>query len=191
MEPFKLLPTLAATIAVVAAAPSLAFAEGGATSPSFSVRVHGVVSPRCSLTKSTGKTSFDHPASASNTARADALSLPFEMDCNTGFQVSLTSTSAGLRTSMPNAGGMFADVIAYQARVVMPAGVNGPTCTSDAMSGACERTVRGDDLPGGVLQGSGHIALTLIPGAKPLLAGDYSDSLVMTLSPALGGPPLL
>lgn len=92
MELFKLLPALAVTISVVAAAPSLAFAEDGATSPSFLVRVHGVVSPRCSLTKSTGKTSFDHSASASNTARADTLSLPFEMDCNTGFQVSLRLT---------------------------------------------------------------------------------------------------
>lgn len=182
----KLYPALVAGLLMLGAA-SAASAKADAGAPSFKVRVHGVVEPNCSLTQSVSGGHFDGVQSAANTAQASTLNLPFQMSCNTGFQVSLVSTRTGLRTSSPNPGGMFADAIAYQARVFMPGDIAGPTCTSNAMSGTCERTVGAAALPDGVLQGAGHIALTLLPGAKPLLAGAYSDSLVMTVSPTLSG----
>lgn len=188
MKPTILMPALAAAVFGLALSVLPANAKVDATGPLFKVRVHGFVEPSCSLTQSVAGGRFDNVQSAANTARAATLNLPFNMSCNTGFKVSLTSTRTGLRTSAPNVGGMFADAIAYQAQVFMPGDVAGPTCTSDAMSGACQRAVGSDALPGGVLQGEGHIALTILPGTKPLLAGDYTDSLVMTVSPALSGP---
>ena len=165
--------------------------DRGVTTPSFKVRVHGELLPRCTLTQTVTHGQFRQPASSANTARADTLDLPFRIDCNTGFDVSLASTRGGLRTSAPNTGGMFADLIAYEARVMLPGGLQGPACASPAMSNGCSRTLVDSELPDGVIQGEGRIALTLVPGSKPLLAGDYSDSLVMTVSPRLGGPPLL
>lgn len=188
MKSINLYPALLATLLVLGSAHA-ACAETDALNPSFRVRVHGVIEPKCSVTQTVTRGEFRSPVSSANTARADTLDLPFDIDCNIGFQVSLTSTLAGLRNPALNTGGMFADTIAYDARVLLPGSLVGPACRSDAMSSGCERTLASRDLPGGVLRGSGRIALTLVPGTKPLLAGDYTDSLVMTLSPRLGPTP--
>lgn len=185
MKIANLYPALGAALLMLGVA-SGANAKADAGLPSFKVRVHGVIPPKCSMTQGVPGGAFDNVQSAANTARAVTLELPFEMDCNSGFNVSLVSVRAGLRIDSPATGGMFAETIAYNARVMFPGNVAGPACRSDDMAGACSASIPSSALQGGVLRGSGRIALTLVPGVKPLLAGDYTDTLVMTLSPRLG-----
>lgn len=133
---------------------------------------------------------FRNPASSDNTAREDTAQLGFSVDCNTGFSVSLSSLNGGLRSSAWTSDPAFTNLLAYTASVVLPDGIAGPACGSTVMvdnSGTCLKQVPSSALQDGVITGAGHVNLKLISDGRALLAGEYSDRLVLTLSPTVSG----
>jgi hypothetical protein len=168
--------------------PGLA-ADPVALQPNFRVAVRGVVPIRCSLTPATGSATFQNPQTAANTLRAETASLGFAVECNTGFALRMSSTNGALTQSDRPAASEFADGMAYEATLSLPGLPAVLGCQSATMKGLdspCVDILSEDRLSDGVLSGQGQVDLRLISDGRPLLAGQYEDFLVVTLSPLMG-----
>lgn len=149
------------------------------------------MSPRCGLVQSGQQAVFSNPASLDNKTRADEVSLNFDINCNTGFTFSLSSVNGGLKSSAWTSDQDFTNIMLYTATVSLPSGVRGPACDSvqmNAESEHCLKSVAGSALRDGVIAGAGRVDIKLLGDRRSLLAGDYSDRLILTLSPTVSGP---
>jgi hypothetical protein len=164
-----------------------AAAEIVGASDSFRVSVHGVVSPRCGVTQSVRSGTFANPVSPNNTAREDHLSLPFSVDCNGAFSISLASRSGGLKSAQTTSDTDFARTLPYAASVTLLSGQRTDSCASTTMGEDGAGCVSHFPMTDGGASGEGRIDVTLSAGNQPLLAGRYTDFLTITVSPELGG----
>lgn len=182
---------LAAFVVVaVGATPSAAEQPGavGLASPFDSdirFEVAGVISPRCSVDQSARSASFGQlvdPVAGGN--RAAAIDLDLNFACNSPFRVVMTSDNGGLQTSA-RGGANFRDRISYSAVMSWDAGRRRtPACESHRMVRGADRCVFRTN---GGAAGPATVKLAMDADATPLLAGAYSDRLVLRITPLLGG----
>lgn len=159
----------------------------GNVSNSLRIKVVGEVAPNCELTQAIRDGEFDVLDDASGGTRESTLSLPFAMDCNAGFNMTLSSRNGALDYRGVNAASsVFRRSISYRAEVRLPSGVGGVfNCGSADMErrGGCTASIAND----GVVQGAGTLKILVARDGQPLLSGVYSDTLTLTLQPRLGG----
>lgn len=179
----------ALVLLLASGAAGAAAAETVGANDSFRVSVHGVVIPRCGVTQTVRAGAFANPVSPNNTAREDHLRLPFSVDCNGAFSVTLASRSGGLQPTQSTSDTDFARNLPYAATVTLPSGQRTDTCVSTTMGQDGAGCVSRFAMTGGGASGEGRIDVTLAAGDKPLLAGRYTDFLTITVSPELGGSP--
>lgn len=153
------------------------------------VEVSGVVSPRCEVRQSDSTANFGQlldPSSGGTIARS--LTLDFTFDCNSPFRAVMTSANGGLLTEATPANG-FRNRITYDAALALPNGRTTSSCDSEAMQR--QRGDRSDCVfrftgrEGA--SGAASVKLSMTPDPSPVLAGRYTDRLVLRLSPILGG----
>jgi len=151
---------------------------------SFRIRVVGEVAPSCSLTR---EASFDVLDEVTGGSRDASLDLPFEIDCNSSFNMKLESRNGALDFDGAGpASSAFRRSIGYRAEVRLPGDLGGVMrCGSAAMGrkAGCATVVATQD----VVQGAGSIKVLVSRDGQPLLRGVYSDTLTLTLQPRLGG----
>lgn len=182
--------SLIGAAAVVCAAPA-ASAHGssvpGGLNTSLRIKVVGEIAPSCALTQSTRDVSFDVLDEVSGGTRDASVELPFAVDCNSAFKLSLNSRNGALDfDGASQASSAFRRSIDYRTEVRLPGGVGGVVrCGSAAMSrrGGCGAEVATD----AVVHGPGTIKILVARDGQPLLRGVYSDTLTLTLQPRLGG----
>jgi len=181
------------TVAVPAAAQSTAYAagQGAVNRIEVGIDVRASVSPRC------GFASGGTPGGTISQSDFDRIGLnreiAIQLDCNTPSRIAVTSANGGLTHAETVSG--FASRAPYSVELKMVAD-NGTsaaaTCAADTLKsgGSCAfagtaSASRGLYLSGTSMQASGsHLKITApaYAGAQPLLAGTYSDTLVITVS---------
>jgi hypothetical protein len=192
----SLLLTLAAllgTLALPAAAQTTAYAagQGAMNRIEVGIDVRASVSPRC------GFASAGVPSGTINQSEFDRTGLNREfaikLDCNTPSRIAVTSANGGLAHAETVTG--FASRAPYSVELKMVAD-NGTTaaaaCAADALKsgGTCAFAGTADATRGLLLSGpsmgaNGSYLKVTAPaytGTQPLLAGTYSDTLVIAVS---------
>lgn len=171
----------------VAVPPVQAHVASASLTDSLRIRVAGEVPPSCSLTQPTRQASFNILDDMSGGTRDAAVELPFAIDCNASFNMTLRSRNGSLDFEGISGGdAVFRRTIDYRAEVQLPGDAGGVMrCASASMTrrSGCAVPVAADD----VVQGSGHIRVLVSKDGRPLLRGVYSDTLTLTLQPRLGG----
>jgi hypothetical protein len=163
---------------------------------SFAVSVSGYITPKCTLDTSAGTAANFGDMLDRTTGNADAtktITLPFAMNCNSPFVASLTSKNGGLAFdghSEPS----FATHVDYSATLDMGSIAGAPALSCDS---ATMRAQSGDDTNPRcrarsdqsitTASGNGALRLQLRAGTLPLLKGNYSDELVLKISPRVSG----
>lgn len=172
--------------ATVASASDLA---PSSASSRMRVEVSGVVSPRCEVRQSDATGNFGQlldPSSGGTIAQS--LSLGFTFDCNSPFRAVITSANGGLQTEATPAAG-FRNRITYDAALALPNGRTTTSCDSETMQSqrrdSSDCTFRFTGREGA--SGAASVRLSMTPDPSPVLAGRYTDRLVLRLSPILGG----
>lgn len=158
--------------------------------PDLRFEVAGFISPRCTIDQDTHRASFGQlldNQTGGNVARQ--IDLALSIDCNSPFQVQMTSQNGGLLTQAAGGDG-FRRLIPYDASLSLEGARRGLECSSDRMVAGgngdnrrCDLKIRRDD---GV-SAPGALQLSLAADATPLLAGRYSDRIVVRISPLIGG----
>lgn len=172
---------MAAAVSVV---PMNVTAE--AVSSSLRIKVSGKINPSCGITQTEASGKINLADTQTGGTQLSHLRLPFSIDCNSPFSLIMVSRNGGLAFAEPaHVAAGFRTAISYNAEVTLPDGLStGSACDSEAMSrGRCERDITARD---GTL-GDGHITLTVLSDAQPLLKGVYADTLTLVARPRLGG----
>lgn len=119
------------------------------------------------------------------------LSVPgaIEFDCNTPFDLTVSSTHGGLaHGTLPDGQGPYAGMLFYTVSISVP------TLQSPTVGRFVEGHFQSADLVGGqtlssqdqIAAGGGQLTIrTLAPRGAGLLAGGYSDSLTVTVASRL------
>lgn len=170
--------------ALVLAAASTASAhdrdhdEGRDDTTRLEVVLNGRIAPVCKLS---GGGDIDFGVLDGN-EQADAS---FGLGCNVPFDLSFQSTRGGLaHATKPRGEGPFAGTLGYTLNVAVPTLSPGPGLMSGSFAS--------QDLMGrktlssgeGVAAGDGRIQIrTQVPTGAGLLAGEYSETLTVTVSP--------
>lgn len=112
------------------------------------------------------------------TARASSIALQLAVICNSSHHVTLRSTNGGLRREGSNPGrnatGGFGEFVTYGVSFEWQGK------TSSIGSGLTSATLAQDTPAKGDMQ----ITLAVPPGRQPLVAGTYTDSVVVEIRPA-------
>lgn len=158
---------------------------------SLSVDVVGHIPARCQLTPAAREADFgDILERGTGASAGGSASLSFELDCNSPARLTLLSRNGGLKFEGRDASSDpdFAQLLSYQARTRLgPLGGSGAlACDSAEMRRQDEGAGCRARLAEGA-RGEGEIELTLERGGRPLLSGRYTDTLVMRVTPLLGG----
>ena len=142
------------------------------------VVLNGRIAPVCKLS---GGGDIDFGVLDGN-EQADAS---FGLGCNVPFDLSFQSTRGGLaHATKPRGEGPFAGTLGYTLNVAVPTLSPGPglmsgSFTSQDLMG--RKTLSSGE---GVAAGGGRIQIrTQVPGGAGLLAGEYSETLTVTVAP--------
>lgn len=150
------------------------------------VGVRGVVPADCSLSQSAHEVAiegFQNPAT--DTVQRTKASLPFTVSCNTPVTVTLDSRDGGLKfKGAGTSDRAFTRLIPYSARVRLPEYGAVLNCRSHEMA---QRNGCRTDVDATTIDGEGSIEVAIRASNDLVLAGEYQDSVTITLTPALGG----
>ena len=177
---------VAAEAVALVCAPATATGIPGNLVPSLTYKVHGHITTNCSLSQLGRDIQMvDLADPSTDLARAATTSLPFEIACNTPVRVAMSSRNGGLKfQGAATSDSDFDPLVRYRARLDLPQHSGALECTSEAM-GASQASCR-DDINQPVTSGHGAVDLRVTPGTGLLLAGAYSDQLIVTITPILG-----
>lgn len=171
---------LVAGVASALACPSLVLAQ----TATQDVQITATVNPVCTINNSPtgGASNVIIPVSAAgavNTGTLTPSGSPFaSVACNAPANLQLTSQSGGVRTTATGVGG-FVGRIDYTASANWNS-VTATINTSGATTGPFAGTAAG---VGTAFSGPLTVSITPIANAQPLLAGNYTDTLHITLMP--------
>jgi len=175
---FNLTLALKVTILFFLLAPS--FAAAGS---SGEVTLQGVVAEDCWIDNVPATVHLGDLGQSSSDA------IPFDFSCNAPFQYSLTSQNGALVHVMQSGVTGFASQLGYAVDVSLPtdtgAGIADTCASSEIAAGAvtCSFSDSGADI---ALNKTGSLTLSWTAPARgaatPLLAGDYADSLTLTIA---------
>lgn len=141
----------------------------------LSVMVMGQIKPRCQIE---GGANIDF-GELNGGERAVAL---FDLDCNVPFDIGVVSTRGGLaHVTKPQGEGPYAGVLPYDVLLTVPTRAPQPSILRAAFtSQGGGRASSGD----GIAVGGGKIEFrTHRPSGAGLLAGEYTETLTVTVSP--------
>lgn len=169
-----------AAVSIVAAVASPALAKPAADNldvgKTMSVTVTGQIVPRCEI-QGGGDIDFGELTGGE---RATAL---FGLDCNVPFDLGVTSARGGLaHVSKPQGEGPFSGVLPYDVTLTVPTLRPEPRVVRASFSSADHTGMlsSGD----GIAAGGGKIEFrTRQPAGAGLLAGQYTETLTVTVTP--------
>ena len=178
-----------ATILAICASAGPAFAADipANLSNSLSYRVVGKISASCSVVQGQHDVSvvgLQNPST--DTVQQTETLLPFSVSCSAPVKVTMASLNGGLKTSAATGDGDFASAVPYRATLDMPGASNVLHCQSDAMAAGGSGCSR-NDVGQVAFSGAGKIRIATQASDKLLLAGRYSDTVTLTISPMLDG----
>lgn len=161
---------------------------------SLTIGISGYITPKCELVRRDAATQSFGDILDARTGRSQprTLDLQFHLTCNAPYEATLTSKNGGLAFDGTKAPG-FSTTVAYSAAIDLDAkaGDLSLDCDSSDMRGRS----RSDASPvtasrctarsraRGVSDGDGKIHLTLKRSSQPLLKGNYSDEIILRVSP--------
>lgn len=155
-------------------------------SPSLGYAVSGSIEPHCEFSSTGGgSVSIDVQDLSDDTLAGGSVSLPFELECNSPFQVSLSSKNGALEFgASPSSDRAFAQRLDYHADLRFSGHGSVLGCTSDGMAAGagCEHLMQ-DRL----VNRYGSIEIEVPPRDVLLLAGTYEDEITIRITPRLGG----
>lgn len=150
------------------------------------VGIRGVVPADCSLSQSVREVpieGFQNPAT--NTVQRTKARLPFTVSCNTPVSVTLDSRDGGLKfKGAGTSDRAFTTLIPYSAKVRLPDYGAVLSCHSHEMA---QKNGCHTDVDATTIDGEGSIEVAIKASNDLVLAGEYQDSVTITLTPALGG----
>ncbi|MEE2849169.1 MAG: hypothetical protein VX561_04830 [Pseudomonadota bacterium] len=166
-----------ALVVIGIASPALAkpVADNLDVGRTLSVMVMGQIKPRCQIE---GGANIDF-GELNGGERAVAL---FDLDCNVPFDIGVVSTRGGLaHVTKPQGEGPYAGVLPYDVLLTVPTRAPQPSILRAAFtSQGGGRASSGD----GIAVGGGKIEFrTHRPSGAGLLAGEYTETLTVTVSP--------
>lgn len=182
---------LTARAAAIVAAGAALFATAAAAQTSASVTVQGTLKPACSV-------ALGAQPGTLNLATSGQTQVPMTVDCNAPFAYALTSANGGLLTSdaAVQPGSLpFASLVPYRVTSQFQTdngtfgdadlvstnltAANASPCVGAAWSPSCPFSHSGQGAAAVGLPANLSIAWT--PPAEPLIAGAYTDILVLTV----------
>lgn len=166
------------TAAVAESAPSADTSRLGVFDNRLDVALVGRINARCELGGG-GDIDFGELTGG------EVATAQMALECNVPFDISLTSARGGLaHMTMPRGQGPFAGTLPYDVRVRVP--------TLRPEPGVLEGRFRSDDLisrqslssGNAIAAGGARLEIrTAMPSGAGLLAGSYTETLTVTLSP--------
>lgn len=171
------------TLAILAAAPASAkppvnTPEGA--SSRLDVVLNGQITPSCRLG---GGGDVD----LGEVTGGEQIEASFSLGCNVPFELSFRSARGGLaHVTQPRGEGPFAGTLGYTLTVAVPTLRPAPAILRGAFTSA--ELASGRTLSSGeaVAAGGGRLRiLTAMPQGAGLLAGDYSETLSVTVTPRM------
>lgn len=169
--------------AVLAGAPAPVSAQSKAIEATFSkldAVVTGRITDRCELAGG-GEISFGE-LTGQETAVAQLA-----LNCNVPFQLGLQSARGGLtHATLPMGQGPFAGQLGYTVDIRVPTLSPRPAVLQASFNGTELQTRRTLDSGESIAAGGGRLEFTTLrPRGAGLLAGEYSETLTVTLTPNL------
>jgi hypothetical protein len=190
--------TIAVVLTAVLSAPAVASADvapAGSTDE-LRVEVTGRISPHCDLTLAGDPhvnlgDILDHNSGVAARVTTD---IPFRMSCNAPFRASMKSKNGGLAFEGAPVSG-FSSLVDYIATMnIAGAAALSLTCDSATMKAPTDdmRPLETDGCKAhsdthGVSAGDGAVQVATKAGGQPLLMGTYSDEIVLSVTPIIGG----
>ena len=156
-------------------------------SPSLRYAVSGEIKAACTLTQDTREVSVVGIADPQTDAvRPTSTDLGFAVDCNSRMLVRMQSQRGGLQFSGPGTSdNAFVSLVPYKADLELPGAGRVLECRSSAMTAdQCAAM-----SVGAVMSGRGRVIVRTDAQDRLLLAGDYADRVMISLTPLLGGEP--
>jgi len=167
-----------ALIVTAIASPALAkpVADNLDVGRTLNVTVMGQITPRCAI-QGGGDIDFGE---LSGGERASGL---FGLDCNVPFNIEIKSANGGLtHVSQPQGEGPFSGILPYDVRLTVPT-LRPSSAVVQTSFSSLQRTgvLNSGD---GISDGAGKIEIeTRRPAGAGLLAGKYSETLTLTITP--------
>jgi hypothetical protein len=168
---------------LMSVAPARALDTLDRTKLSFSVTATGFISPKCWLSQDATSGTFPDVLNAGTTS---TLTLTFYVYCNKAYTAALYSLNGALKYDGTTTKG-FGDTLPYKATLTLP-GVSSPGC-----SGTLSKNSGTDAKPksnctftvtdGIASMTNGTIVLTVAAGTAALMAGNYTDTLTLQVTP--------
>ncbi len=149
---------------------------------SVRIALRGQIPPKCSLSDMDGQVNFD---AASLGRQGQSAVLGFTIDCNTPFiyQLSAARGAMELRGSQDSAGKAAAR-LSYRVSLAIPTDDGGTLhadCRGEMLSAGAAGGCDADSGHAVAINQRGQMVLSL-PVASQFVAGNYSDSLEISLS---------
>lgn len=173
----------AAATALAAVALAIYAIAGASPSPepvrnSVTINYVGTISPTCelnfaSLSFAVGAVAPDKTADVS-----------FSVNCNEPYEITLQSLNGGLLgPPIPTDKG-FSNLIPYELDVSVAGGPTSGACPSETLRSTstdnCRVLSSGNDIAAGL---AGQARLRLKPGSADYVAGDYADTITISIAP--------
>jgi hypothetical protein len=160
----------------LAAVLALGAASSYAAGTSQNINLTTSVSTSCTTT---GATTINSGISIES---GNVVDTPFDVPlgtvtCNTASNVTLSSSGGAAQTSTPDADG-FQNFIAYSASMASPAAV-----TLDANNTVAPATATSAVPSAGATTGAVSVTIDPVVNTEPLVSGEYSDTLTVTITP--------
>ncbi len=152
------------------------------TNLSSAVTATGFISPKCWLSQDVMTGTFPDVLNAGTTS---TLTLDFKVFCNKSYVATVYSKNGALKYDGTVATG-FGDTLPYKATLTLP-GVSSSGCSPLSKNSGTDAKPKSNctfKVTGGIASmTSGTIGLTVAAGTAALMAGNYTDTLTLQVTP--------
>lgn len=164
----------------------LPFAPGALAQETLEMVVQGDVAPSCAVSFASDAMTVQGALPGALTASAD-----FNVDCNAPFSYTLASRNGALAydgsTMLAGGSDSMGSFVRYDATVMIPLEDGAPavisdTCSSDTIDDDVNTCVFTNSGTAIALDNTGTLSIATAAASEPLLAGDYTDTLTLTIT---------
>lgn len=155
--------------------------SGYAYPGSVTINLEGQIDVNCALDASSSRINLAEIAATGSKV------VPFRVRCNTPFRFALTSQNGALKTNYDGAlSPDFTASIPYNATVTIPTNTGGinASCPSSALRGLNPSCTFPASEEGIALEGDASLTVSWAV-TKELVAGTYSDTVVLSIGPQI------
>lgn len=173
-----------ASAALTCIGPATAASIPDNLSSSLTYKVVGTITPSCSLTQPSQDVEVVGLQNPSTDAvQATDTELPFTVSCTAPVKVTMSSAKGGLQTDRTSGDTDFISLVGYNATLDMPGASDALECRSEDMANGGTGCIK--QLSNETFDGDGRIRIHTTASGDLLLAGQYSDTVTLTISPQL------